>query len=65
MDAENRWWVAEILETDYEKAWTHAGWEDVLQKWHEWLKYMKMKDEEEKMKEMHQQKVEHMIKSAE
>ena len=35
-----------------------------MQKWHEWLKYMK-KDEQKKMEEMHQQKVEQMIKSAE
>ena len=47
------------------KAWTHARCEDVMQKWHEWLKCMKKMDEKKKMEEMHQQKVEQMIKSAE
>ena len=36
-----------------------------MQKWHEWLKYMRKKDEKKKMEEMHQQKVEQMIQSAE
>ena len=26
MDAKNRWWVAELLAKDCEKAWTHTGW---------------------------------------
>ena len=30
-----------------------------------WLEYMKRKDEKKKMEEMHQHKVERMIKSAE
>ena len=47
-DAENRWWVAELLAKDCEKAWTHTGWEDTMQKWYEWLEYMKTKDEKEK-----------------
>ena len=64
MDAKNRWWVTEILATDCEKAWTHTGWEDAVQKWCEWLENMKRKDEKEKMEEMHQHKVEQMIKSA-
>ena len=55
MDAKNRWWVAELKAADCEKAWIHARWEDATQK----------KDEKEKMEEMHQQKVEQMIKSAE
>ena len=25
MDAENRWWVTELLAADCEKAWIHAG----------------------------------------
>ena len=65
MDAKNGWWFAEILATNCEKAWTHAGWEDVMQKWCGWLKYMKKEDEKEKMEEMHQQRVNRMIKSAE
>ena len=37
-----------------------------MQKWHEWLKYMKKKDDEKKkMEEMHQQKVEQVIQSVE
>ena len=31
MDAENRWWVAELLAKDCEKAWIHTGWEDTVQ----------------------------------
>ena len=34
-------------------------------RWYERLEYMKKKDEKEKMEEMHQRKVEKMIKSAE
>ena len=33
MDAKNRWWVAELLAADCEKAWIHAGLEDTMQKW--------------------------------
>ena len=64
MDARNRWLVAEILAAACEKAWTHAGWQDVMQKWYEWLEYVKKKDEKKKVEEMHQQKVEQMIKCA-
>ena len=31
-DARNRWWVSELLAEDCEKAWTHTGWEDTMQK---------------------------------
>ena len=65
MDAKNRWWVSELLAKDCEKAWTHTGWEDTMQKWYQWLDRMKKKDEKGKMEEMHQRKVEKMIKSAE
>ena len=58
------WWVTEILATG-EKAWIHTGWEDTMKKWYEFLEYIKRKDEKEKMEEMHQRKVEKMIKSAE
>ena len=30
MDAENRWWVAELLVADCETAWIHPGWEDII-----------------------------------
>ena len=65
MDAKNRWWVSELLAKDCEKAWTHTGWEDTMQKWYGWLEHMKKKDEKGKMEEMHQRKVQKMIKSAE
>ena len=47
MDAKNRWWVAEML-GNFEKAWTHAGWEDTMQKLYEWLEHMKKKDKKRK-----------------
>ena len=37
MDADNRWWVAELLAADCEKVWLHAGWEDTMQEWSIWL----------------------------
>ena len=43
MDGESRWWVTELLAADCEKAWIHAGWEDVMQKWYEWLGWMRRK----------------------
>ena len=64
-DAKNRWWVSELLAKGCEKAWIHTAWEDTVHKWYEWLEYMKKKDENSKMEEMHQRKVEKMIKSAE
>ena len=36
-----------------------------MQKWYEWLEYVKRKDEKKKMEEMHQHRVEQMIQSAE
>ena len=57
MYAKNRWWVAELLAADCEKAWIHVKWEDTMQN-------MKKKDEKENMEDMHQKKVEQMIKSA-
>ena len=48
MDAKSRWWVAELLAADCEKAWVHTGWEDTMQKWYDWLEDMKKKDEKEK-----------------
>ena len=50
MDADNRWWVAELLAADCEKAWLNAGWEDTMQKTcYDWLEEMKKKDERKKM----------------
>ena len=63
MDAENRWWVTELLAADCEKV--YPGWEDTVQKWYEWLEKMKTEDEKKKMQEVHQQKVPQMSKSSE
>ena len=49
VDAESRWWVSGLLAAECEKAWTHAGWEDVVQKCYEWLGYMKKKKDEVKI----------------
>ena len=37
MDAENRWWVAELLAAD----WLHPEEEETMQKWYAWLQKMK------------------------
>ena len=51
MDANTSWWVSELLAANCEKAWLHSGWEDITQKWYDWLGDMKkdevIKDEEE------------------
>ena len=63
MDAENRWWVAELLAADCEKAGFHPGEEETRQKWYGWK--MKKEDEKRNMEELHQQRMNQMIKSAE
>ena len=35
MDAKNHRWLLELLAKDCDKAWTHTGWEDTMQKWYE------------------------------
>ena len=65
VDAKDRWWVSELLAADCEKAWIHTGWEDTMQKRYNRLAEMKKKDEKRKLEEMHQQRVNQMIKSAE
>ena len=32
IDAENRWWVAELLAADCEKAWLQPGEEETMRK---------------------------------
>ena len=54
-----------MLARDCEKAWTHTGWEDTVQKRYEWLEYMKKEDEKGTVEEIHQRKVEKTIKSEE
>ena len=65
MDAEKRWWVAELLGADSEKAWLNPGEEETMHKWYAWLEKMRKEDQKGKMEEMHQQRVIQMIKSAE
>ena len=43
MDANNCWFVSELLVANCEKAWLHSGWEDIMQKWYDWLYEMKKK----------------------
>ena len=50
-----------MLAADCEKAWPHAGLEDTMQKWCDWLGEMK-KNEIKKLEEVHQRKVSQMIK---
>ena len=52
------WRVSEL------QAWPHAGLENTMQKWYDWLREMKKKDEVKKMEEVRQRKVSQMIKSA-
>ena len=52
MDANRSWCVSELLADDCEEAWLHPGWEDVMQKWYDWL-----------CEEVNQKKVSQMIKS--
>ena len=40
MEAENQWWVAELLAADCEKAWLHPGVEETMQKRYAWLENM-------------------------
>ena len=58
-------WVAELLAADCAKAWLHPGEEETMQYWYAWLEKMKKEDEKRKMEELHQQRVNQMIKSAE
>ena len=48
MDANNSWWVSDLLVADCEKAWLHERWEDTDQKWRDGLHEMNMKDEVKK-----------------
>ena len=65
MDSEIRWWVAELLAADCEKAWLHPGEEETTQKLYAWLEKMKKEDEKRKMDETLHQIVNQMIKCAE
>ena len=65
MDAENRWWVAELMAADCEKAWLHPGEQETMQTWFVWLEKMKKEDDKRKLEELHQQSVSQMINCAE
>ena len=64
MDAENGWWVAELLAADCEKASLHPEEEETMQKCF-WLENEKKEEIRRKMEELQQPKVSQMIKSAE
>ena len=65
MDAENRWWVAELLAADCVKAWLHPEEEETMQAWYNWFEKMQKEDEKRKIEEFQRQRVNQMIKSAE
>ena len=65
MDAKNRWWVADLLAANCEKAWLHSVEETKMQGWFSWLEDLKKKDEKKQMEEMHQQQASQMVESAE
>ena len=54
MDANNSWWVRELLAADCQKKW--LGWGDTMQRWYKWPYEMK-KDEETRMEVEHQKLV--------
>ena len=58
MNEDNRWWMAELLVVDCEKAWLHPEEEATMQKWYTWLQELKRECEKKKTEEVHQQKVE-------
>ena len=64
MDAENRWWVTELLAAGCEKAWIHPGWEDTMQEWYEWLERLKKRMRRKRWRKCINKKVTQMIKSA-
>ena len=41
-----RWWVAELLAADCEKAWLNPGEEETMQQWYAWLEKMEKEDKE-------------------
>ena len=51
VDANNSWWVCELLAADCKekKTWLHPGWEDTMLRWFSWLYEVKKKDEEKRM----------------
>ena len=64
MDAENRWWVADLLAADCEKAWLHPEEEEHVQTLLHWFEKMKKKeDEKRKMEELYGQQVNQIMKS--
>ena len=65
MDAKNRWWFADLLAANCEKAWPHSVEETKMQGWFSWLEDLKKKDEKKQMEQMHQQQASQMVKKAE
>ena len=44
LGANHSGWVSEVLAAGCEQAWLHAGWEDIKEKWYDWVCDMKKKD---------------------
>ena len=63
IDANNSWWVRQLLAADCKKAWLHPGWTQNAAMVH--LYEMKKRDEEKRTEVEHQKSVSCMIRSAE
>ena len=44
-DANNIWWVSELLAAESKQAWLRPGWENTVWQWHNWLFEMKKGEE--------------------
>ena len=65
MDANNGWWVSELLAADCKKAWLNPESENTMQHGYSWLHKTKKKGEEKRKEEEHQKWVSRMFVSAE
>ena len=63
LDANNSWWVSELLAADCKTAWLHPEWEGTMLRWYGWLPEIK-KDEEKKMEVEQRTLVSRMIQSS-
>ena len=60
MDANNSWWVSELLPAACQEAWLHPGLEDTMLQWSIWLCEFEKKDEGKWMEVEHQNLVSRM-----
>ena len=65
MDANSSWWVSDRSASVCGEAWLNQEWKETMQRWQEWLREMKKKDEEKTKEEEHRKFVRRMIASAE